>query len=168
MTTELIRTIVQEVDQMLEDGIPKHKILARLVGAAESVSGSDSVSSILVLDENGRLRNGSSPRLPQDYLAAIDGLRPNANVGTCAAAAATGSMVITSDFRDDNKWAELRHLPLALGFICAYSIPIKNSAGAVLGTFGTYFREKREPSDSEIEAVETLAGAAAKVLHHGR
>lgn len=166
--TELIRTTVLDVDQMLEDGIPKHKILARLVDAAESFTGGESVSSILVLDEGGRLRNGSSPRLPQDYLSAIDGLRPNANVGTCAAAAATGSMVITSDFRDDDKWAELRHLPLALGFICAYSIPIKGPLGEVLGTFGTYFREQHKPTQSEIEAVSELADAAAKVLRHGR
>ena len=168
MTSELIRTTVQEATQMMEKGIPRHKILAHLVNAAEKFSGGDSVSSILVLDEGGYLRNGASPRLPQDYLSAIDGLRPNANVGTCAAAAATGSMVITSDFHDDNKWAELRHLPLALGFIGAYSIPIKTTTGEVLGTFGTYFREKREPSQSEIEAVAELAGAAARVLSHGR
>ena len=168
MTTELITTTVLDVDQMLEDGIPKHKILAHLIGAAESFTGGDSVSSILVLDEGGCLRNGSSPRLPQDYLSAIDGLRPNANVGTCAAAAATGSMVITSDFRDDDKWAELRHLPLALGFLCAYSIPIKGPEGEVLGTFGTYFREKRAPTQAEIDVVSELADAAAKVLHHGR
>jgi hypothetical protein len=37
----------------------------------------------LILDENGLLRNGASPNLPQDYLRAIDRLKPDANVGTC-------------------------------------------------------------------------------------
>ena len=165
MSEELIRNAVQKVNEMLEEGVPKHKILAHLVNTAEMVTSGDAVSSILVLDHEGYLRNGASPRLPHDYLSAIDGLRPNANVGTCAAAAATGSMVITKDFRDDDKWAELRHLPLALGFICAYSIPIKNAAGKVLGTFGTYFRERRQPTQSEIEAVGVLADAAARVLN---
>jgi GAF domain-containing protein len=151
---------------MLEKGLPGHKILAHLVNAAETISGGGSVSSILVLDKDGLLRNGASPRLPYDYLTAIDGLKPHPNVGTCAAAAATGSMVITSDFRDDDKWAELRHLPLALGFTCAWSLPIKNDSGKVLGTFGTYFREKRKPSQEEIEAVDFLAHGAARVLNY--
>ena len=165
MSEELVRNAVQKVSEMLEDGIPKHKILAHLAHAAETVTSGDAVSSILVLDNEGYLRNGASPRLPQDYLSAIDGLKPNAKVGTCAAAAATGSLIITTDFRDDDKWAELRHLPLALGFVGAYSIPIKNAAGKVLGTFGMYFREKRNPTLWEIEAVGKLADAAAIVLN---
>lgn len=73
----------------------------------------------LVLDEEGLLRNAASPDLPLDYLNAIDRLKPDAKVGTCAAAAATGCVVITPDFRADDKWAELRHLPLSLGFVGA-------------------------------------------------
>jgi GAF domain-containing protein len=164
MITDLVEKTVRQTMQMMEDGIPQHKILACLVSAAEKIAGDNAVSSILVLDKNGLLRNGSSPGLPYDYLTAIDGLKPNPNVGTCAAAAATGLMVVTSDFRADNKWAELRHLPLALGFVGAWSMPIKNSDGKVLGTFGTYFRERREPSEEEINSIKSLALAAARVL----
>ncbi len=153
MTKSFIEDAVQQAMQMIENGIPPHKILTHLVTTAETVAGGDAVSSILVLDKNGLLRNGASPRLPYDYLSAIDGLKPDPNVGTCAAAAATGSMVITLDFYADDKWAELRHLPLALGFAGAWSMPIKNPTGKVLGTFGTYFREKREPSQTEINGI---------------
>jgi GAF domain-containing protein len=163
----IVTKTVTEATKMLNEGIPGHRILTYLIGAAERIAGDDSVSSILILDKNGLLRNGASPRLPYDYLTAIDGLKPNRNVGTCAAAAATGSVVITSDFRDDDKWAELRHLPLSLGFICAWSMPIKNENGKVLGTFGTYFRTKRKPTTAEIEAVESFALVAAKVLSAG-
>ena len=163
-----VKRTVTEATIMLNEGIPGHKILTHLVNASEKVAGGDSVSSILVLDRHGLLRNASSPRLPYDYLTAIDGLKPNVNVGTCASAAATGCMVITSDFRDDDKWAELRHLPLSLGFICAWSMPIKNDDGKVLGTFGTYFRDKREPTQLEIDAVDSFALVAAKVLGYDR
>src|SRR5690349_6708799 len=152
METFVMKT-VKEASKMLDEGMASHKILTYLVYAAEKIAGGDSVSSILVLDKDGLLRNGASPRLPYDYLTAIDGLKPNVNVGTCASAAASGCMVITADFRDDDKWAELRHLPLSLGFTCAWSMPIKNEHGKVLGTFGTYFRDKRKPSQIEIEAV---------------
>jgi GAF domain-containing protein len=148
----------------LADGASAGEILTLLVTAAETVSGPDAVASVLVLDKEGLLRNGASPNLPADYLDAIDRLKPDPGLGTCAAAAATGSVVITLDFCADEKWAELRHLPLALGFVGAWSMPIKSEAGVVLGTFGTYFRTRREPTAAEVHAVEKLSSVAAMVL----
>src|SRR6476646_4662821 len=87
--------------EMLERGAGPREILPVLVRAAERANGGGSVSSILLLDQHGLLRNGASPGLPDDYLHAIDGLRPDPMVGTCAAAAATGSPVLTPDFRAD-------------------------------------------------------------------
>lgn len=145
-------------------GAPRREILTLLATAGESASGPGCVTSILVIDEDGLLRNGASPNLPADYLDAIDRLRPDANVGTCASAAATGNVVTTPDFQADAKWSELRHLPLSLGFAGAWSMPIKTAEGRVLGTFGTYFRERREPSEAERTAIALLASTAAAVL----
>lgn len=150
--------------RMKDEGTEPREILAYLTTVAELAAGKNTVSSILLLDESGLLRNGASPRLPSDYLKAIDGLKPHPKVGTCAAAAATGTMVITESFFEDNKWAELRHLPLALGFKGAWTMPIIGDQGKVLGTFGTYYSENRRPTDLEIKGVEILALAAAKVL----
>lgn len=163
MTVDVERAVIDAI-HMQNNGISQHKILISLVTAAENMAGEGAVCSILLLDKEGRLRNGASPKLPYDYLSAIDGLKPNPNVGTCAAAAATGNVVVTLDFKADDKWAELRHLPMALGFRGAWSMPIKNPAGKVIGTFGTYFRETREPSPFEINGMQQLAEAAARVL----
>ena len=70
---------------------------------------------------------------------------------------------MTPDFRADDKWAELRHLPLSLGFVGAWSMPIKSADGTVLGTFGTYLRDRRSPTEKERKGVETLAKASASV-----
>ena len=155
---------VRQAAQLLIDGESKDKIFACLINAAETIAPAGSVSSILLLDKDGLLRNGASPNLPFDYLTAIDGLKPDPWVGTCASAAATGSVVITTDFKSDDKWGELRHLPLALGFVGAWSMPIKNKDGKVLGTFGTYFREYRKPSKEEIFGVRQLAEMSATAL----
>jgi hypothetical protein len=153
------------VEEMMGADAPRREILTCLVTAAEQVSDDGAVSSILVLDDEGLLRDGASPNLPRDYLDAIDRLRPSPDVGTCAAAAATGCVVLTPDFRADGKWAELRHLPLALGFIGAWSMPIKSGRdGRVLGTFGTYFRVARNPTPREMAAVTRLATSAAAAL----
>lgn len=155
---------IEQVRRFLEEGRPRREILAYLVSAGEALAGPGSVVSILVVDKDGLLRNGASPNLPADYLDAIDRLKPDPDLGTCASAAATGEVVMTPDFRADDKWAELRHLPLALGFVGAWSMPIKSPDGQVLGTFGTYYREPRLPSLAERNGVEVLANAAALVL----
>jgi len=149
---------------MHESGKKQEDILNYIASAAETASGYGTAVSILLLDKEGLLRNAASPQLPEDYLQAIDGLKPNANVGTCAAAAATGSIVLTPSFFADNKWAELRHLPLALGYVGAWSMPIKTRDDKVIGTFGTYFRQHREPSTEELKGTELLVSAVAFVL----
>lgn len=164
MLSSIYKNAYTEALQMFQGDCRQEEILSFLVAAAERASGPDAVASILLLDENGLLRNGASPKLPADYLTAIDGLKPHPNVGTCAAAAATGQPVLTPSFYADNKWAELRHLPAALGFVGAWSMPIKTKDNKVLGTFGTYFRKQREPSVEEMNGVELLASAVAVVL----
>lgn len=155
----------QRAQRLIDAHAECQEVLACLASAAEAVSGPDTVASILVLDHDGLLRNGASPQLPQDYLDAIDRLKPDAKVGTCSVAAATGSVVVTPSFLSDAKWAELRHLPLALGFVGAWSMPIMSTQdGRVLGTFGTYFRNLRQPTTLEIEAVRLLASTAARAL----
>ena len=161
---EFIERADAHVRRMLDDGRSRWEILTRLATAGEALAGPGAAVSILVLDDDGLLRNGASPNLPPDYLDAIDRLKPDARVGTCAAAAATGLAVITPDFCADDKWAELRHLPRALGFVGAWSMPIKAPDGAVLGTFGTYYRDVRSPSADERRGIECLAAAAALAL----
>jgi hypothetical protein len=90
MKVNFIESAVKDATQMIDDGVATQKILTLLVNTAQEVMGEDAVSSILVLDKEGLLRNGASPRLPFDYLTAIDGLKPHPDVGTCASAAATG------------------------------------------------------------------------------
>lgn len=158
----LVRAL-DRAQQLLAQGAPMRTLLSHLTATVESLS-PDAVASILVLDREGLLRNGASPNLPADYLDAIDRLKPDPNVGTCAAAAATGEVVVTPDFREDTRWAELRHLPLALGYVSAWSMPIKNPEGRVLGTFGTYFRQRRTPSSFEQQAVAQLVPLAAAAI----
>jgi GAF domain-containing protein len=165
---QIARQACQRALDLLNRGAPTREVLTTLAAAAEHLAGPGAVASILVLDKEGLLRNGASPNLPADYLDAIDRLKPQRDLGTCAAAAARGEPVITPDFCADQKWAELRHLPLALGFVGAWSQPIKNGAGKVLGTFGTYYRTSREPSAGERQAVEALASVAATTLSHER
>jgi GAF domain-containing protein len=149
---------------LMRERAPLRRVLAHLASSAEELCERSIVASILLLDSEGLLRNGASPNLPADYLDAIDRLRPDPQVGTCAAAAATGRVVITPDFLEDSRWAELKHLPMSLGFRGAWSMPIKDARGRVLGTFGSYFREPRQPTELEREVVAQLTPLAASAI----
>jgi hypothetical protein len=165
MSSEVVDQACERAQALIDSGAPRRNVLACLIQAAEQASPAGAVSSILVLDKQGLLRNGHSPGLPSDYLEAIDRLKPDPRVGTCAAAAATASVVVTPDFLADDKWAELKHLPLSLGFVGAWSMPIFSArSGAVLGTFGTYYRDRREPTLAEVGSVGKLASLAGRVL----
>lgn len=153
--------------ERIRSGAPVLEILGELARAAEQVAGDGAASSILVINRSGVLRSAVAPQLPRDYTDAIDGLRPDAEVGTCAAAAATGEDVFTPNFMECGKWRELRHLPLALGYVGAWSRPIKSLLNdRVLGTFGTYYRDIRRPSAVEMAAVRDLAIVAACALEN--
>jgi GAF domain-containing protein len=165
MNPDVVNQACERAHSLIKADAPIDEILSCLVEAAEQVAAPRAVSSILVLDEQGLLRNAHSPGLPSDYLSAIDRLKPNPRVGTCAAAAATASIVVTPDFLADDKWAELKHLPLSLGYVGAWSMPIKSVRnGAVLGTFGTYYRDRREPTPDEVNAIGRLAAVAALAI----
>jgi GAF domain-containing protein len=161
---EIIALAERRAREMLERGASLREVLSQLTSAVEQIADDGATSSILVLDREGLLRNGASPNLPADYLDRIDRLRPAPDVGTCAAAAATGEAVFTPDFHEDSKWSELRHLPLAIGFRGAWSAPIKDANGRVLGTFGTYFRHRRLPTHAEQQGVTALLGVAAQAI----
>ena len=154
--------------EMIVTGAPLRDVLCHLVRTVEEQSGGQAVGSILLLDPEGRLRNGASPSLPEDYLAAIDGIAACAGFGTCAEAAATGNVVVTPDFATAPSWVGLSHLPLDIGFRGAWSQPIRSRDGSVLGTFGTYFRDVREPTATEREVVAVLSHTAAIAIERER
>jgi GAF domain-containing protein len=164
MISMTIEGACERAAALIREQAPLRRVLSHLASSAEELCDRRIVASILLLDSEGLLRNGASPNLPADYLDAIDRLKPHPQVGTCAAAAATGMVVITPDFLDDLRWAELKHLPLALGFRGAWSMPIMGGDGRVLGTFGSYFFEARRPTEHECEVIAQLAPVAASAI----
>ena len=151
--------------ELVVKGVPLVEVLTYLARVVEQqADAGGAVASILLLDEHGRLRNGASPSLPEYYLQKIEGLKAEPHVGTCSAAAALGKVVVTPDIAADRKWKGLAQLPLGLGLQAAWTMPINARDGRVLGTFGTYFRERREPTALERQVVEILARTAALAI----
>lgn len=150
--------------EMVVKGTPLPEVLTHLALVVEEQSEGQAVAAVLLMDGDGRLRNGASPSLPEEYAKAVDGLLPDPDLGTCCAAAALRTTVVTPDIGTDPRWRTLKDLPLGLGLQAAWSVPILSHEGRVLGTFGTYFRERRTPDSTERQAVEILARTAALAI----
>lgn len=159
----------KRLSERIARGDSLDEILQSIVEVVEDQSRSKAVASLMLLDpETQRLHHQAATSLPEDYLRKIDGIPIDALVGTCAAAAALNEVVITPDFLTDPKWASLCHLPLELGLVGAWSMPIRGSDGSVLGTLGTYFREVREPDEREMQIAALLAETAMLAIETRR
>jgi PAS domain S-box-containing protein len=132
--------------------------LARLV--EEQVP--DALCSVLLPDENGHLRFGAAPSLPEAYLREANGLALGPANGVCGSAA-PAPRALVADLATDPLWEQGRALALRHGLHASRSRPIVSARGEVLGTVALYYRKPHTPDarqDALIEVAAHLAGIA--------
>lgn len=126
------------------------------------------VCSILLVDEDDRLRPLAAPDLPDYYTEAGDGLQIGEGVGSCGTAAFRKQEVVVTDIATDPIWVDFKVLALPLGFQACWSTPIVSPAGRVIATFAFYFSQARGPSQIELDIVETCTHLCALAIEHDR
>ncbi len=125
--------------------------------------------SVLLMDADGvHIRHGSAPGLPQPFRAVIDGQSIGPEAGSCGTAAFTGQTVMVADIGTDPRWRDYRELALAHGLHACWSVPIRSSQGAVLGTFAFYFGAPRASSSAELAILERGAQLASPTIERHR
>lgn len=140
-------------------GEPLVQILTALIELVEeNLQGA--ICSVLLLDEENRLRHGAALRLPQKYVEAVDGTKIGEGVGSCGTAAFRGETVIAADISRDPHWQNYQQIALKFGLRACWSSPILASDGRVLGTFGVYYREVRSPLPTDLEIISQIANIA--------
>ena len=161
---ELVQAGERRALEMLAGGAPQPAILELLVRTLEDAS-DGALGSILLLDASGRhVVHGAAPRLPADYVRAIDGRDIGPAAGSCGTAAYRGEPVYVADIARDPLWADYRELALGFDLRACWSSPILSSAKRVLGTFALYFREPREADARARELLERASHVAGIVL----
>jgi PAS domain S-box-containing protein len=146
--------------EMIARGDSRAPILDAICRLVEELA-SGSLSSILLLDPSANsLRHGAAPSLPTAYTEAIDGVVIGPFAGSCGTAAYRAEPVIVSDIATDPLWADYRDLALAHGLRACWSTPILSSAGEVLGTFATYYRESRSPTAQDHSVITQITHLA--------
>jgi PAS domain S-box-containing protein len=147
--------------EMIARGDSRELILEGACLLVEELAGG-SLCSILLFDPSANcLRHGAAPSLPKTYTEAIDGAVIGPSVGSCGTAAYRAEPVIVSDIATDPLWADFRDLASAHDLRACWSTPILSSAGKVLGTFATYYREPRSASSQEHNVIERITHLAS-------
>ena len=153
---------------MIARGAPLAATLDALLQVVEAQS-PEMLTSILLLDADGvHLHHGAAPRLPADYVRAIDGVAIGPEIGSCGTAAWRREAVIVADIATDPLWDAFKELALAHGLRACWSTPIFDADGRVLGTFALYFRQPGQPTAAQRQIIEIATHTAAICISRHR
>lgn len=123
------------------------------------------ICSVLQLRDNC-LYNWSSPSLPKNYRACIEGVMIGINAGSCGTAAYKKEKVIVTDIENDIRWAVYKEYALKEGLRSCWSFPVINSKSDVLGTFAIYYKEIKTPSKEEEKTIERAKNILVVILEN--
>src|SRR5215472_8215323 len=162
-----IEGVLDTLKQILV-GAPLADVLASVTRLIETQS-QGLLCSIYLLDADGvHLRYAAAPSLPTSYRDATDGLKIGPNVGSCGTAAYLRQPVYVADIQSDPKWTRFGNFATSAGLRAAWSSPIISHDGDVLGTFGMYYRDVRQPGPQDIELIENASRLAGIAIERDR
>ena len=165
---EAVRLARQSALDCIVANQPLSLILEDIARRVEAICPDMRVSILLLDPGTGRLMHGAAPSLPDFYNAAVNGLKPGECQGSCGTAAWRGEAVIVADIEHHPYWVAYLELTRRAGLRACWSIPYKDEAGRVLGTFGIYYDSVREPMSSERELVDEFTRITALAVQKVR
>lgn len=133
---------------------PLSDILDDVTGTVDTLI-SDGCSSVLLV-ENGRLRHGSAPGLPEAFNRFVHNTAIGEGVGSCGTAAARKQPVIVTDITCDPLWAPYSRWVPVLGMRACWSTPVLTLTGDVLATFALYHRQAQAPSPDDLALIDRI------------
>jgi signal transduction histidine kinase len=153
--------------EMVATGKPLAAILEAVCYLVDSIS-IDSMASVLLVDSDNCLRIGAAPRIANDFLSLIDGVKIGPAVGSCGTAAHFKKQVIVTDIEVDPLWDDYRELARKYGLRAGWSTPIFSSDRTVLGVFGIYWDKPRGPSAAHFHLIDQITHLASIAIERKR
>jgi PAS domain S-box-containing protein len=150
---EGLQSMERSVLAAISQDRPLNEVLDVLVSGLDSLSPEITASVMLVDQKTGQLRTGPAPRLPKEYLEAVDGVFFGEGVGSCGTAVFRGESVFTEDIDEDPLWEDYRELTRAHGLRACWSVPVIDGRGVVLCTFALYSRVPARPRDRDLDVL---------------
>ncbi|WP_395789858.1 putative bifunctional diguanylate cyclase/phosphodiesterase [Aquimonas sp.] len=160
-----VNLLQRDVLESVALGRPLRAVLDLLCRQVEALA-PEVISSVLRIDEQGRLRPLAGPSLPVAYSSQLDGLEIGEQTGSCGTAAFRGEEVEVQNIDTDPLWASYKHLVLPLGLNACWSTPVFGRDGRVIATFAFYYRETRGPSRFHRRMVDACLQLCRIAIQH--
>ncbi|RZJ03070.1 MAG: GAF domain-containing protein, partial [Rubrivivax sp.] len=165
---EVLNQAKNELLEMVATGQPLQPVLNRLTALIESQF-AGLYCTVLLLDLDGKhVHVGAGPRMPTDYMQALEGAEIGPTAGSCGTAMHDDRLVIVDDIATHPLWSAYKALALPYGFKACWSAPIHAANQGVIGSFAMYYREVRRPSPEEISALHTASHLAGIAIDQAR
>ncbi|MFP5517511.1 MAG: putative bifunctional diguanylate cyclase/phosphodiesterase [Alphaproteobacteria bacterium] len=164
---EAVARLQQDVLELVAAGRSLKQVLDFLCRQVEACA-PEVTCSVMLRDDQNRMRVAAAPSLPTAYTAAIDGLAIGPEVGCCGSAMSVGEAVMSTDIAADPRWQSHREVSLAHGLAACWSNPIKGRNARMLGSFALYYREPRSVAPFHRRLVEASVHLCALAIEHDR
>jgi signal transduction histidine kinase len=167
--TERLLSGQRAVLALLAKGATLREVLSSIARYSE-LSTPTMLASILWYEpKTGALRRGGHSALPDAFADAVDGLVPGPVAGSCGTAAFRRERVVSFDVKVDPLWSAFRDFAAQHGIRSAWSTPLVSpSDGTLLGVFGMYYPDTREPSPADLQLVDHFTHLATIAIERYR
>ncbi|QYX47740.1 diguanylate cyclase [Pseudomonas tussilaginis] len=123
----------------------------------------------LVADNGKELIGCVAPHLPEAWFGATARVPIDDMNGSCAIAVSRGETVIVEDIASDSSYrGSTREAILAFGLRAAWTQPIKNNEGTILGVFALYQRQPAAPDIHDLALLVDYSKLAQLVIERSR
>jgi PAS domain S-box-containing protein len=147
----------KEVLELMVRNLPLNSTLARIVMMIEEQA--PGCQSTIYLVEDGRLKLGAAPSMPESFLRTVNGCPIGPSAGSCGAAAFHATRIISTDIEaatpeSEPCWGQFKEWILSHGIKAAWSTPVISEDGRVIGTVSMCWREPKRPTPRHFELVD--------------
>lgn len=111
---------------------------------------------IFLLDDQGKIKNLPSPRLPDEFTGKLNGKGIGEESGCCGTSMLTKTSVVIEDILTDPICSAHRKISEELDIKSCFTLPILRGDSSVLGCFAAYYKSRKTPGDTEIDTISKL------------
>lgn len=157
--------LLDALNRVLDDiarGTPLEQTLDKLLRFIEAECPEMRCSILLPASDRDPLRHVAAPSLPPAFTRTLEGDMSGASPTTFVQAAF--APMIVEDISSSPLWDDARDVALAHGMRAAWSSPILDANGGVLGTFAIYAPEPGPPSARHRYLIDAASHTAATAL----
>ncbi|MGK7379711.1 bifunctional diguanylate cyclase/phosphodiesterase [Planococcus sp. 1R117A] len=148
-------------------GDPLGEIMHYIIGVVEKIS--KGICTVMFYEkEHDWLRFGYGSKLPEQFIKVIDRFPVGPHLASCGHASYTKKIAIVTDIEKAASWSRWSQETVRYGIRACWSMPILSTKDELLGTFGVYYHEVREPLDIEIDMLKTFSYLSGLAIERSR